>query len=358
VNNTPIPGSPFSLQVHSLQSHYTSLDSRFSSISSIGLNISEGQFQCPRGLCLDSSSSLLFVADEDSSRILTFSTKNGGSFRSSFKLDTSPHCLALFPPTSSPFLSSILLVTCGDNSVRIYEAPEGRLIRHIQLSSPSPSPSPFPFPSTSFRNPWGVFIDKEEVDRGYYRVFVADTSNHRVVIFRCSLFESGSTTGNTDQILRTLGTRRGIEEGELTAPVGICCDSEGEVFVVENGNSRISQFSSKTGEFRKTFWEAGLLEYPWGIAIDGKNSRSRRKESRRGSESAKKEGETTGEEEERLIVCDWGNNRLVVFNKKTGEVISKIVPKNSEELVSPLYVEIEKEEGRIYVSDSNGIQTF
>ena len=138
------------------------------------------------------------------------------------------------------------------------------------------------------------------------------------------------------------------------APVSVCCDSEGEVFVVENGNSRISQFSSKTGEFRRrSFWEPGRLEYPWGIALDP--GRKERKE--------KEVGETG--EEEVLLVCDWGNNRLVVLDKMTGEVIAKIVPKKSEELVSPLFVAIGgegEEDGdhdrNVYVTDSNGVEVF
>lgn len=291
------------------------------------------------------------MADEDFSSIFIFSTKESGegsgpgSLLSFIKLDTSPHCLALFPPSStSSSAASFLMATCGDDSVRIYQVPEGQLIRHIQLQAYESSSSI----STAFKNPWGVFIepaDKEEEVKGegLYRVHIADTSNHRVVIFLCSPHRASS-----DRVLRVLGTRKGSEEGELMAPVAVCCDSEGEVFVVENGNSRVSQFSSKTGEFRrKSFWEPGKFESPWGIALD---CRSKRKEEEEG------EGEV-------LLVCDWGNNQLVVLDKKTGDVITRVIPKKPEELVSPFFVAIGGEDDgdvdrNIFVTDSNGVQVF
>ena len=90
-----------------------------------------------------------------------------------------------------------------------------------------------------------------------------------------------------ETFLRTFG-RRGSGPGELSKPWGICVDHD-FVYVVENGNHRVSVFYI-SGEFITTFGRCGRgegeLSHPRGITID---------------------------QDGFLYVCDSNNNRIQVF---------------------------------------------
>ena len=77
---------------------------------------------------------------------------------------------------------------------------------------------------------------------------------------------------------------RGSLHGQLYKPNGVSVDSSYTVYVTDE-NHRVSVYNS-TGHFIKSFSTNGL-DSPIGVAVDN----------------------TTGA----LYVCDWGNNRVVVY---------------------------------------------
>ena len=107
-------------------------------------------------------------------------------------------------------------------------------------------------------------------------VYVTDSSNHRIVVFRTD----GSFVKNL--------CSRGSALGHLRFPYGLDQDDEGHLLVAEFGNNRIQMIDKETGKGIKTWGvagrESGQLAYPWAIAVDG----------------------------ERAVIVDSGNNRLQV----------------------------------------------
>lgn len=65
--------------------------------------------------------------------------------------------------------------------------------------------------------------------------------------------------------------RKGEGDGEFIEPLGICTDTDGNLYVVDSGNCRVQVFDEE-GEFVRSFgefgWEEGKFLYPVDCAID------------------------------------------------------------------------------------------
>ena len=122
-----------------------------------------------------------------------------------------------------------------------------------------------------FSIPQGVACDNSGV------VYVTDSNNHCVQLF--------STDG---QFILSFGSEQ-YQHGQLCYPLGICVDSTNTVYITDV-NHRVSVYTS-SGQFIKCFGTRGSeereLNYPKGIAVDN----------------------TTGA----LYVCDYWNDRVVVY---------------------------------------------
>ena len=83
---------------------------------------------------------------------------------------------------------------------------------------------------------------------------------------------------------------RGLKRVNSTTQQGICVDFTDTVYISEEGNNRVSVFSS-SGQFLKCFGSygsgKGQFQSPTGVAIDN----------------------TTGN----MFVCDWGNDCVVTY---------------------------------------------
>ncbi len=130
-------------------------------------------------------------------------------------------------------------------------------------------------------------------------VYVADSGNNRISVF-----------AGDGSFLRTFG------EGLLSEPKDVALDAEGRAFVADSGNDRIDVFSA-TGGLLDEFGEGELGE-PSGVAVDGST----------------------------VYVADTGNERIAVYDTE-GNPLAPIEPVTP---FSPRDV-IVGDDGDLYVAD-------
>lgn len=111
--------------------------------------------------------------------------------------------------------------------------------------------------------PGGVAVD------GQGLVYVADEWLNRISIYDGNVVADGQNVEQSN-FLRNWGTP-GTEEGFLGRPGGLALDLDGNLYISEGDNHRVSKFT-KDGEFLGAFGSkgSGLGEFnmPWGITID------------------------------------------------------------------------------------------
>jgi uncharacterized protein (TIGR03663 family) len=134
-----------------------------------------------------------------------------------------------------------------------------------------------------FRDPRAVAVSPDG------HIYVADTDNYRVQKFTADgqfVLEIGGPSEDRDETGKFL--RRVEGSAVLPGPMGIACDSEGNVYVADTWANRIQKFNS-TGQF-VTVWTAGgpgSFFGPRDVAVDAEN---------------------------RVYVADTGNKRIQVFD--------------------------------------------
>lgn len=110
--------------------------------------------------------------------------------------------------------------------------------------------------ANQFDLPSGVAIDALR-----RLLFVSDTNNHRIQIFR--LPELGAPLALT--FAKSIG-RQGSAPGELNRPTALSLDAKGNLYVVDTGNVRVQVFSTDLQPMR-TFGGPQELRAPLGIAV-------------------------------------------------------------------------------------------
>ena len=81
------------------------------------------------------------------------------------------------------------------------------------------------FGQDTLKHPWGITVSKEHV-------FITDIGLHALLQFDRHSYELVMRTGT-----------QGSEDGQFNSPRGLCIDYNGDVFVAERGNNRVSVFS-------------------------------------------------------------------------------------------------------------------
>jgi tripartite motif-containing protein 71 len=97
------------------------------------------------------------------------------------------------------------------------------------------------------------------------RMYVADTGNHRVQYFDSAGAYEGTIGANTHNT--TTGAMvASSATGSFDTPVGVAVNqSTGDVYVVDQGNDRVQQFSA-TGVFTRAFGTSGTGDGQFGLA--------------------------------------------------------------------------------------------
>lgn len=91
-------------------------------------------------------------------------------------------------------------------------------------------------------------------------LFVADSGNHRIQLFD---LDSGQLRGIWGQPDPSAPPLPGSEPGRLNQPWTLAADSDGNVYVVDAGNSRVQKFDID-GDIISSFWELMQQQNPWG----------------------------------------------------------------------------------------------
>jgi len=204
----------------------------------------------------------VYVADTHYSRVMVYSPV-GKLLRQWGSLGRGPG--QFIYPTHVAFDSArnIYVSEYGDNDrIQVFDPTASRVLRTIGR---------FGQGDGEFSRPEMMVIDGETL-------YVTDSSNHRIAVFR--------TDG---AFVRNIGGV-GRAPGQFRFPYGLVMDEAGRLVVTEYGNNRVQLIDKQTGRGIATWGSAGdapgQLAYPWASAID-----------RRG----------------RVVVVDSGNNRLQVF---------------------------------------------
>ena len=131
--------------------------------------------------------------------------------------------------------------------------------------------------NSQFKSPWGIAIN-----RSTGNVYVSDHTNNRVEEFSSAgvfvrTFGFGVTNGKEEfEICTTscVAGKAGSGNGQFSGPLGVAVDSSGNVWVVDEHNERVEEFS-ETGTYLSKFGSLGSgngqMHEPAGIAISGGN---------------------------------------------------------------------------------------
>lgn len=145
------------------------------------------------------------------------------------------------------------------------------------------------------------------------RVWVADTGNHRVVLY----------DGNLAQ-LKTVG-KRGAAPGEFSSPTGIAVGPSGAIYVADTGNRRVQVFDSE-GAFLRAFPVAG-----WA---DGN------------------EPHLEVDAEENIHVADAAGNALLLFDS-SGRMLRRLTEDTAGEKFSrPMGIALDRKTRMLYLVNS------
>ena len=109
-------------------------------------------------------------------------------------------------------------------------------------------------PSGTFNEPWGIAVAPDGT------VFVADTWNHRIQVFR--------PDGTFIRMWGTLG--QGASPQDLYGPRAIAVDERGRVFVVDTGNKRVMVYDEEGGYLTQVGaagFDTGQFDEPVGLSI-------------------------------------------------------------------------------------------
>jgi RHS repeat-associated protein len=155
-------------------------------------------------------------------------------------------------------------------------------------------------------------------------LFVADEENSRIDEFT----EKG-------EFVKTIGSA-GSGSGQLLEPKGVAIDSKGNIWIADTKNNRVEEFNEK-GEYVRVFGSAGAehgqFKEPKSVAVDLHNN---------------------------VYIADTGNNRVQEFNEK-GEYVKTIgiVGTGNGDLKEPRAVAIAPN-GALWVADTgnNRIEEF
>lgn len=149
-----------------------------------------------------------------------------------------------------PLPSPVALAVAGPHRVLVADSVLGQIFS-INLEAGIAEPLDL---KTKLEQPTGLAYDQKK-----QRLYVVDTSSHRVNIF-----------DQHGKLLRQFG-RRGGARGEFNFPTFLWMDKQGSLWVTDSLNFRVQHFSFKgeyLGQFGQIGISSGSFSRPKGVATD------------------------------------------------------------------------------------------
>jgi tripartite motif-containing protein 71 len=260
-----------------------------------------GQFKGPEGISISEGS--LFVVDHGNSRIEQFSLAGGymnqfgkkGSGPGEFN---EPFAIATNPTSGNLYISDL-----GNHRMQEF-SPAGKLLSYWETWS---KPHAVSYPTGLAIAPSG-------------ELYIADEYGNQVSEW--VLPEAGSTRVSYTSQFGSSGTG----EGQFREPYFSTIDGYSNLWVTDNDNSRIEEFSA-SGKFVAAYGSEGVgngqLKYPTGIGVN----------------------QGTGN----VYVSDSGNNRIEEFSS-SGAFVRTFGTSESGKLNNPMGLKIDSS-GNVWVAD-------
>jgi|GEM_PF-7023181 DNA-binding beta-propeller fold protein YncE len=199
--------------------HYDASGNLQNSIASANLDGTASALGSPSGVVVDPSGNV-WVADADNDRVLEFD----GNGNVVAQLGTGAGAGAMNWPNDLAVGPSnrLYVADTGNNRIAVYDRSSGAFLFSWGSFG-------FGQGSALLATPLGLCVSGNQV-------LVSDTGNARVQVF--------DLDGNYEL---TVGAR-GMGPGGLDAPVGVAVDTEGRIWVADNGRQNVQIFGS-TGDF-------------------------------------------------------------------------------------------------------------
>ena len=156
------------------------------------------------------------------------------------------------------------------------------------------------------KQPWGIAVTEDNV-------FVTDWDLHALLQFR----------KKDCKLVRRTGTE-GAGEGQLDVPQGLCSDYNGDVYVAECGNNRVSVFSKQL-QFMKCLGTQ-QLKTPFDVKVTPNS----------------------------LVILDWSPN-CIHFYSRSGDLLSSCVTQGEDGMVYKPFFFCLDTAGNILVTDKERI---
>lgn len=225
--------------------------------------------------------------------------KGDDSLNSPFSLSVSSNC--------------IYIADYSNHRVQVIDKESLTYMHTIGTGNPGLSISPV----LHFNHPIAICIDES-----LNRMYVSDNHNHRIVIVNLTSGKYISTICET--------CLPGQDNQHLNLPQGICLDISRQIlYVADTTNNRVQAFSVTNNEFIESI--KCNLDSPVGLCID--------------------------EQENTLYISDWNNERIAIYDCSKRELlddIGSIASSNKDtKFSSPYGICIDKHRSQLLVSENN-----
>jgi len=261
------------------------------------------------------SDSILFVCDYENKRIQAMNASSGALISTIGGADqlTFPYGICLNTSADTP---ELFVADLSKHIVQIFDARTGTPLRSYGTTGQQGSAT------NQFDGPRAVCIGSmttRATASDPLCLFVSEYSNHRIKVMNAS----------TGAFMKTIGGVKGSGPGQLNGPFGVCLvpdtsnpGSGNLLFVVENGNHRVSVFNVLTGAFVRTIGSygssPGQLSNPVGIYVLPA-----------GGSAANSSSDPM------IFVADQNNNRVSIFNATSGAHVRSIAVGHNTRFVLP-----------------------